>query len=248
MSSRKSRALVLIIENVTEYQEEQVQRELGSQWTLDCMRIDPRVLGMGCSRRGNEKVWHCSIVFNLALLLMIHSLSFDCWQGAAVHNCLPAWTHPDGGPLDIAVFFCSVLEIAGEADSNELLQAQTAASGADREPSLLSILKKCFKKTKRTIRNQFTLTPILCQIRRAVPQGCYPARVWGIQALQDLWFEPKEQPQTWRDNLWLLMHPHNELREDFFQGLNLPVVWLLKCKIWCYPSKPQFVNVGIPDF
>lgn len=56
MSSRKSRALVLIIENVTEYQEEQVQRELGSQWTLDCMRIDPRVLGMGCSRRGNEKV------------------------------------------------------------------------------------------------------------------------------------------------------------------------------------------------
>lgn len=47
---KKSRNSILVIENVPEYQESLVQRELGGEWKLVSVRVDPRILGLACCR------------------------------------------------------------------------------------------------------------------------------------------------------------------------------------------------------
>lgn len=47
---KKSRNQLLIIENVCEYEEQMVQKELGGEWCLKSIRVDPRALGLPCAR------------------------------------------------------------------------------------------------------------------------------------------------------------------------------------------------------
>lgn len=47
---RHSKNSVLVLENVTEYSESLVKKELGPEWNLVSTRIDPRILGLPCSR------------------------------------------------------------------------------------------------------------------------------------------------------------------------------------------------------
>lgn len=60
---RMSRASLLIIENVTEYEEALVQRELGAGWKLVSERIDPRIFGLpACRARVYMICWRVSMV------------------------------------------------------------------------------------------------------------------------------------------------------------------------------------------
>ena len=47
---RESNASVAVIENVPEYEEALVKKELGKGWDLDSVRLDPRCFGLGCAR------------------------------------------------------------------------------------------------------------------------------------------------------------------------------------------------------
>ena len=47
---KEGRYCVLVIENVPEYQEANVKKELGPEWALVSIRMDPRCLGLPCSR------------------------------------------------------------------------------------------------------------------------------------------------------------------------------------------------------
>lgn len=47
---KASKNSILLIENVTEYEEALVKKELGPAWTLVSTRMDPRCLGLPCSR------------------------------------------------------------------------------------------------------------------------------------------------------------------------------------------------------
>ena len=47
---KNSKNSILLIENVTEYKEDLVKKELGPEWTLVSIRMDPRCLGLPCSR------------------------------------------------------------------------------------------------------------------------------------------------------------------------------------------------------
>ena len=48
--TKKSKTQCLIIENVSEYSEQLVQRELGSDWKIMSARMDPRCFGLPCCR------------------------------------------------------------------------------------------------------------------------------------------------------------------------------------------------------
>ena len=47
---KKSDNTVLVIENVAEYKESIVQKELGGDWEIQSVQIDPRLLGLPCCR------------------------------------------------------------------------------------------------------------------------------------------------------------------------------------------------------
>ena len=47
---KKSRITLLFVENVPEYEEHVVKKSLGSEWEICSVRMDPRCLGLGCSR------------------------------------------------------------------------------------------------------------------------------------------------------------------------------------------------------
>lgn len=47
---KTSENTVLVIENVAEYKESVVQKELGGEWEIRSVRIDPRLLGLPCCR------------------------------------------------------------------------------------------------------------------------------------------------------------------------------------------------------
>ena len=47
---RKSKNGILVIENVPEYEESLVRKELGKEWNLESARFDPRCLGLPTSR------------------------------------------------------------------------------------------------------------------------------------------------------------------------------------------------------
>eukprot|EP00435_Cladocopium_sp_Y103_P026039 s1099_g6.t1 len=47
---RESEASVAVIENVPEYEEKVVKKELGKGWDLASVRLDPRCFGLACAR------------------------------------------------------------------------------------------------------------------------------------------------------------------------------------------------------
>lgn len=63
---RNSKNSIVVVENVPEYSEALVQRELGCEWALESVRLDPRVLGLPTSRarvfmlcwKKNEVLWN----------------------------------------------------------------------------------------------------------------------------------------------------------------------------------------------
>ncbi|CAL1163039.1 unnamed protein product [Cladocopium goreaui] len=47
---KKSKTKICVVENVPEYTEEVVQKELGGEWMIESARVDPRIFGLPCCR------------------------------------------------------------------------------------------------------------------------------------------------------------------------------------------------------
>lgn len=103
---RNSKNSVLIIENVTEYKEALVKRELGGQWDLVSIRVDPRLLGLPCSRarvfmicwKREEVRWVCPFTLHSFVECLRSQVTMNA--GAYFFKDLPkAKLTPSAAPL-----------------------------------------------------------------------------------------------------------------------------------------------------